>query len=416
MVLPSFWAVEKCQRRLLVAVLLCAVCAAGRARAEPAALGGRPTLWQPLAPTPLAVKVHAVELGFEPAAHAFSVVSRTDLVLPDDAASSSASATLAMLEHPCDDRSELDDSCDPQRLGFAPLTATLGERGERAQALERRRGAGDAQPPGWLLPVRVKKGETLSVELRYRVPAVESGEQGYGIAYLLRGVSAWKKPLGRATLKLTIPVYTCLVVEPRELTKKSRRVVQQGDTLWLELVYEAYQYLPKRDFELYFEPCVVPRDTEQNGCSVSSLLSRKFYTPDDGEEAEPVADDALRGALAPLSLNELTACRDWVFSAYAAYYSEEELRRLPPHPQASRSYTAPLLTAADWNWVRYLDARIAERKATGPTAAPPAAQPTPKPAAAKSCGCQLPGAPAPRGAWAWALLALGLAWLRSRSR
>ena len=191
--------------------------------------------------------------------------------------------------------------------------------GERAQALEHRRAAGEGQPAAWVLPVRVKKGEPLSVELRYRVPAVESGEQGYGIAYLLRGASAWKKPLGRATLKLSIPVYTCLVVEPRELPKKSRRVVQQDDRLWLKLVYEAYQYLPKRDFELYFEPCVVPRDTEQNGCSVSALLSRKFYVPEEGEEAEPVDDLALRSALAPLSEIELTACRDWVFAAYAAY-------------------------------------------------------------------------------------------------
>lgn len=383
--------------------------APGFVRAEPT-LGGRPALWQPQKPTPLAIKVHSVELGFEAAAQAFSVYARTELVLPEEAQSGNASATLALVEHPCDDHSELDESCDPQRLAFAPLTASIGER---VQPLEKSRPAGDA-PGAWLLPVKLKKGEPLAVEQRYRVPAVESGERGYGVAYLLRGASGWSKPLGRLTLKLSLPAYTCLVVEPQELPRKSRRVVLRDDALWLELVYEAYQYTPRRDFELYFEPCVIPRDTEQTGCSASALLARKFYAPQEGEEATPVADAELDAALAALPAAELTACRDAVFGAYAAYYSEDELRRLPAQPQASRSYTAPLLTAADWAWVHYLDARIAERKPAAPAAPAPA---PPAPPAAKSCSCQAPGAPAP-GALAWGapwLLLLVRRRFRSRS-
>ena len=375
--------------------------------------GGRAALWQPQKPTPLAVKIHSAELTYEPAAHAFAVTSRTELVLPEDAPAAAVSATLAIVEHPCDDSSELDESCDPQRLTFPALSASVGER---AQALERSRGAGAGQPPAWLMPVRVKKGEPLSLEQRYRVPAVEAAERGYGVAYLLRGVSAWSKPLGRSTLKLNLPAYTCLVVEPQELPRKSRRVVMREDALWLELVYEAYQYLPKRDFELYFEPCVVPRDTALEGCSVSALLGRKFYAPEEGEEVEPISDEALGAALAPLPLGELEACRDGVFKAYAALYTEEELRRLPPHPQAGRNYTAPLLSAADWDWVRYLEARIAERKAALPVEPQPVGEKKIEPPAADGgCGCQLRAGAAPGAAWG-VLAALGALSLHLRLR
>ena len=352
--------------------------------AEPA-LGGRAALWEPQKHTPLAIKVHSVELSFDAAQHAFAVASRTDLVLPEEAQPSAASATLAIVEHACDDHSELDDSCDPQRLAFGSLSASIGERNT---VMERTRPArGDAeQAPAWLLPVHVKKGEPVSVEQRYRVPAVESGERGYGVAYLLRGVSAWSKPLGRTTIKVSIPVYSCLVVEPQEIPRKSRRVVSREDGLWLELVYEAYQYTPKRDFELFFEPCVVPRDTEMQGCPVSALLARKFYPAQEGEEVEPVTDQQLTAAVSKLSEKELVACRDGVFAAYAGYYSEEELKRLPAHPKASRSYTAPLLTAADWEWVNYLDARITVSKPAAAPVAPPAAASAP---AAEGCGCRV---------------------------
>jgi hypothetical protein len=356
--------------------------------AEPAP-SGRPALWQPQKPTPLAIKVHSAELNFDPVQHAFSVTTRTDVVLPEEAQSSAASATLMIVEHGCGDQSELDDRCDPQRLAFPQLSASIGERTQVLEKIRGGRSQGD-QPAAWLLPVHVKKGEPLSLEQRYRVPAVESGERGYGISYLLRGVSAWSKPLGRTTLKLSIPAYSCLVAEPQEIARKSRRVVARDDGLWLELVYEAYQYLPKRDFELYFEPCVVPRDTEIKDCSVSALLARKFYPQQEGEEVEPVTDQQLTQALTPLTQRELIACRDGVFAAYAAYYSEEELKRLPTHPQANRHYTAPLLTAADWDWVRYLDARIVVHKPDPVPAAPPMAASQPA-QAAHGCGCQLLG-------------------------
>jgi hypothetical protein len=91
-----------------------------------------------------------------------------------------------IVEHGCDDHSELDDSCDPQRLAFAQLSASIGERTQLLEKSRGGRGDGEQLSAAWLLPVRVKKGETLSLSQRYRVPAVESGEQGYGVSYLLR--------------------------------------------------------------------------------------------------------------------------------------------------------------------------------------------------------------------------------------
>jgi hypothetical protein len=261
------------------------------------------------------------------------------------------------------------------------------------------------------LPLRFDKGASHVLEQHYRVPAGESGEGGFSVSYLLRGGTLWGKPYGRATFKFLIPARSCLVVEPEAIPRKSRRVLPHDPEPLLELVYEAYVLTPSRDLNLYFEPCVPARDTEIAGCSASAQLARRFYPPEPGEEVEPIEEAALKEALDALLDAELERCRDGVFAAYAAYFDEAALKKLPAVRESSRSYTAPLLTAADWAWVHYLDAQLGQRAEAKKQAAalpPAAAARAPDAAAAHGCGCGVLSTRARTARAAWAVLLLVL--------
>jgi hypothetical protein len=382
--------------------LFCAQQSHAQSDAAPA---GRAARLLPTAASELVLKSESLEFVFAPQQQAWHVSAHYDIVNPT---ARTLSAQLALPEARCNEESEFDDSCDPSRAQFSSLNATVRDRTLR---LRKSRLPGSSNAAGaeaaWMLPLRWQAGEALPVDLHYLVPAGQSTDGGYSASYLMRGGAGWAKPIGHATFKFSFTARSCLVVEPEQLTRKSRRVVLRDAEPWLELVYEAYVWIPPSEVTLYFEPCVAPRDTEIAGCSVASELARFFYPAEANEEVEPIDEAGLRAALAKLSDDELARCRDGVFTTYAGYFQEPELKRLPSHPQASRHYTAPLLTAADWNWVHFLDGRVAEREAIKKQrqdAEHRAAQR----AAARGCGCRLLAGtrrvPAAQASWATLVL------------
>jgi hypothetical protein len=329
-----------------------------------AGVSGRAANLMPLRAAALYIKAQTVELTFVPDKHAFDVSVRSELASTGQAA---VGAQLGIPEFSCEAESEFEDHCDPARNAFSHIDVSVRDKPLtlRKQRVPPDPSATDAPTSAWLLPLRIQPGENVSVQQHYTVPAGEANEGGWSASYLLRGVSAWSKPIGRATFKISFPARSCLVVEPEQLPRKSRRVVPHGDEPWLELVYEAYGFMPARDFALYFEPCVVARDTEMPSCPVSADLARFFYPPQDDAEGEPIDESKVRADLAHLSDTELTRCRDGVFETYAGYFAPAELKKLPTHRESDRHYTAPLLTEADWKWVHYLDHAVAERDACG---------------------------------------------------
>ena len=376
------------------------------ARAEPE-LRGRAASWLPTSSTGVMMKVHTAVLTFEPERHSWLVSAHSELVSADARA---AQVTLAIPEYGCAAESEFEDGCDETRSSFAALDVSVDGR---AHALKRTPGKpGTERDPTalWTLPLHFDKDAVHVLDQQYRVPAGESGEGGFSVSYLLRGGTSWAKPYGRATFKFRIPARSCLVVEPEGVPRKSRRVLPGDAEPQLELVYEAYVLTPSRDLNLYFEPCIPARDTEIAGCSVSAQLARRFYPPEPGEEVEPIDEVELKKLIDALPDAELERCRDGVFAAYAAYYDQAALEQLPALKESARSYVAPLLTSSDWEWVHFLDARLAERTVKKQALSQPLAAAklaAPDAAAAHGCGCRVaPRARAPHPAW-FLLLALG---------
>jgi hypothetical protein len=368
---------------------------------------GRAASLTPQAATDLVLKSETIDFVFAPEQRAWRVAAHYELVNPAERA---LSVQLAIPEARCSEDSEFDDACDPTRGVFVQLEATLRDRTVRLHK-GRTPGPTDtgAAEMAWFLPVRLAAAESLPIDLHYVVPAGESSEGGWSADYLMRGSSLWAKPIGHATFKFSFSARSCLVVEPEHVTRKSRRVVMHGDEPWLELAYEAYVWVPPSDLTLYFEPCLAPRDTEISDCSAASALARFFYPAEANEEVEPIDEPTLRAALAKLPDDELERCRNAVFTVYAGYFSEPELKKLPSHPESGRHYTAPLLTAADWAWVHFLDQRVAERaavRAQRAAANRKAAQPT----GHGGCGCRSVAfgrdVPGEAGWWSMAVLLL----------
>jgi hypothetical protein len=356
----------------------------GHARADEAP-SGRAASLMPLAASDLILKSETIEFVFVPEQRAWRVAAHYELVNPTERA---LSVQLAVPEVRCSEDSEFDDTCDPTRGGFVQLEATLRDR-----TLRLRKGRVPRQPDltaaetAWSLPVRLLAAESVPIDLHYVVPAGESSEGGWSADYLMQGSSLWAKPIGHATFKFSFSARSCLVVEPEHVTRKSRRVVMHADEPWLEVAYEAYVWIPPSDLTLYFEPCLAPRDTELPGCSAASELARFFYPAEANEEVEPIDEPALRAALTKLPDDELERCRNGVFTTYAGYFSEAELKKLPSHPESGRHYTAPLLTAADWAWVHFLDQRVAERAALREQRAA-ANRKAARPSGHGGCGCR----------------------------
>jgi hypothetical protein len=356
------------------------------ARAEPQ-VRGRAASWLPTTSTGVIMKLHSAELTFEPEQHTWQVNTRSELVASDARA---AQVTLAIPEYGCAAESEFEDACDEARSSFAALDVNVDGRTQALKKLPAKPSSEQDPSALWTLPLRFDKTGSHVLEQHYRVPAGESGEGGFSVTYLLRGGTLWGKPIGRATFKFLIPAHSCLVVEPEGVPRKSRRVLPgEAGVAQLELVYEAYVLTPARDLKLYFEPCIPARDTEIVGCSASAQLARRFYPPEPGEEVEPIAEAELKQTLDALPDAELERCRDGVFAAYAAYYDEASLKKMPVLRESARSYTAPLLTAADWEWVHYLDGLLEQRGvAKKASTAPPVPTPTkPDAPAAHGCGC-----------------------------
>jgi hypothetical protein len=362
------------------------------AHAEDAAPSGRAASLVSLAPSELVLKSQTVEFAFLPEQRAWGVSAHYELSNPSN---KPLAVQLGVPEYPCtaesENEAEIDDTCDPAHSSFAQLEATVAGKTQRLSKRRMPRAPAGAVGPEqvWALPLRVNAGESVPVELHYTVPAVEPADGGFGASYLLRN-QHWAKPIGRATFKFAFPAYSCLVVEPEQPARKARRVVMRGERPWLELVYEAYVWTPRSDLALFFAPCVVVRDTELTGCPAAAELTRFFYPADADEEVEPISETGLRARLAKLSDAELESCRDSVFGAYAGYFQPDELKKLPTHVESSRHYTAPLLTAADWAWVHFLDQRVAERKTASEAAAAAKRKASAAAAAAHGgCGCSL---------------------------
>jgi hypothetical protein len=386
--------------------LLLLTAASAHAQTEAA---GRAAALMPLKPSSLVLKSQSVEFVFVPAARAWDVSVHAEILQPSGTPAASLSTQLAIPEFACGTENEFDDACDPAHAAFDHLSARVRDR---ELALRRGRAPSDSLVPGqnvWLLPWRANPGELVSIEQQYRVPAGESGEAGFSASYLMRQAASWARPYGRASFKFSFPARSCLIVEPPGVARKSRRVVAQGDgEYWLEASYEAYQWTPTRDLALYFERCEIVRDTELPGCPAAAPLARFFYPPD--EDQEPADETNVRAELAKLSPPELERCRDAVFAAYEGYFKPDELKRLPSHPESGHHYVAPLLTAADWSWVHFLEARLAERKQTQ-VAAPPAPPSPAKP----GCGCAIAAASQQPMAAGWLVLIVP-GWLGRRGR
>lgn len=361
-------------------------------RADEAPLAGRAASLQPLAESELVLKSQTVEFVFVPERRGWSVIAHYEIANPS---SKPQAAQLGLPEYPCSadapSDSEADDTCDPTRTGFSQLEATIAGKTQRLSKRRMPRAAAGATGPEqvWTLPLRVAAGETMPVELHYSVPALEPSAGGYGASYLMRN-QQWSKPVGRATFKFLFSAHSCLVVEPEQPARKSRRVILHGEKQepWLELVYEAYVWTPRADLTLFFEPCLAARDTESPDCPAASDLARFFYPVEADEEVEPISEVDLRTRLTKLSDAELEHCRDAVFAAYAGYFQPSELKKLPTHIESNRHYTSPLLTAADWAWVHFLDQRVAERTSAKRAADAAAKHQTAAAAAAAHGGCK----------------------------
>ncbi|HEY2733257.1 MAG TPA: hypothetical protein VGI70_04695, partial [Polyangiales bacterium] len=305
---------------LMAAVAVAAV-SVGIARAEDAPVSGRATNLIPLTPSDVLLKSQTIELEFAPDEQTWHVGAHYELSNPSK---KPLNVQLGVPEYPCsedgDAESEFDDACDPARGGFSQLDAIVADK---TIHLRKRRlprpadaAAGTVAESAWVIPLKLGAGESSSIDLHYTVPAAQPSEGGFSIAYLFR-TDPWSKPIGRATFKFSFPVHSCLVVEPEGLPRKARRVAMHGDAADLELVYEAYQWTPHGDLGLYFEPCVVPRDTELPDCPASTELVNYFYPSDSDEAGEPISETALRAALSKLSDADLEKCRDSVWNAYA---------------------------------------------------------------------------------------------------
>jgi hypothetical protein len=360
---------------------------AGRpAAAQPEPIGGNAANLVLLAAADVTLKTQTVEFSFLAEPRAWAVTARYELSSSSDRAQT---VQLAVPEYACDPDGELDAGCDPSRPGFSQLTATLREHSLRLRksrppsAAERRDGA-SAPAQLWDFALPLAPRETLPIDLRYAVPAGSSNDGGWTASFRLRGGVAWPKPIGRATFKFVLPAYSCSVVEPDKLQRKSRRVVQRDGALWLELVFEAYVWNPPPGLALFFEPCQIARDSELADCPAASALQRYFYAAEPDEQVDPISERQLRAELERLDRGQLDRCQRAVFEAYASHFEPAELKRLPEHPESGRHYTAPLLTAADWSWVHYLDQRVKERPALLPAAAP-----QPEAAEPRGCACQL---------------------------
>lgn len=340
----------------------------------------------PLASAPLALKSEAVELTFLPEARGWDVSAHFEV---GNLGERALSTQLALPEFRCDPASEFDDQCVPAQPGFTQLTATVRGRTVQLRKSRAPAGSGAGSDPAqlWDFPLRLEPNESASIDLQYAVPAGVSTRGGWSASYHVRGAASWARPIGRASFKFNIPAHSCLVIEPEKLPRKSRRVLLRAGEPWLELVFEAYVWNPPPALALYFETCLVARDTELPNCPAAPALQRYFFPAEPDEELEPIGEPQLREALAKLDTGQLTQCRDAVFEAYAGYFAASELKRLPSHRDGQRHYTAPLLTEPDWNWIHYLDDRLAERPAPQPMAAtkPQAAYNS----AARGCGCNL---------------------------
>jgi MYXO-CTERM domain-containing protein len=339
----------------------------------------------PLEVSELFVKVESVEFVFVPEQRVWRASIQHQLA---SVAQHDVTLRLAVPEYHCSEESEFDDQCDASPGNFPQLLVTVRDR-----PLRLRRSAvpnllaSPALDALWLLPMRIAAGETVLVAQHVLVAAGQSSEGGFSATYRLPASAHWAKPVARASFRYSFPARSCLVIEPESLTRKSRRVVLRDSEPWLELVYEAYVWNPPNELSFYFEPCQVARDTEISGCPAASELGRFFFPPEGDEEVEPISQDALQAVLAKLSDQELERCRDGVFAAYAGYFQESELKKLPAHAESARHYTAPLLAAADWSWVHFLDGLVAQRTKAREARASAARAQASRAGKSHGCGC-----------------------------
>jgi len=341
-------------------------------------MSGRGASLQPAPNSDVALHGLHAELVFEPESETFRVSARYEL---RNRTAREVRLQLGLPEPRCESDDEEDAACrDPRAFRWSELETKV-----RDAATPMRKGALPAHHEWapllagvWLFEVRLGPNEHAAVEHRYRTPAGPAAGGGMAATFVTRTDRLWAAPVDRTTVSFLIPAYSCLVVEPEQIQRRTRRVILRDGEPWLQLVYATYQWSPRSDLSLYFETCVAPRDTELAGCPLLEPLARFAYGvgPDDPTPAP--SREGLKAELAKLPEAELRRCGTAVFDAYASYYSEAELAELAKRPSAARHYAAPLLTPADWQWVGIVDEVLTERAR---------ARAAPKPLPAANGGC-----------------------------
>ncbi len=386
---------------------LIAIPIAAHAQVGPMPLRG--THATPTAHGDVSMRALSAELVFEPESETFAVQARYEL---SNAAAREVRVQLGMPEPRCESDDEDAAACaDPHAFRFeSPAIRVRGQPVPMRKAtLPSQHEWAPVLAGVWAFEVRLRGNEVAPVEHAYRAPAGPAAGGGRSATLATRAAQLWAEPIDRATLTFVIPVRSCLVVEPEHIQRKSRRVVLRDGEPWLSLTYAARRWTPRADLSLYFDTCIPPRDTELPGCSLLEPLAHFAYGPAAEGEGAPVERKELEVQLGKLSEAELKQCGDAPFAAYGSYYTAEELLVLADRPSASRHYTAPLLTPADWKWVSLVDDVIAARKSK------PAA---PRVPAADSGSCDVassPGAAGDRPRTLTLTLAVLVFVLRSRS-
>ncbi|HKU39996.1 MAG TPA: hypothetical protein VJR89_17670 [Polyangiales bacterium] len=373
-------------KALLIASWLC--CTAFVARAQDAVLSSHAAAFSPARSTAIKLSQLAVEHTFLPDAEAFRVNARFEL---QNTTNKEQRLQLGLFEPRCESESEEDAACDdPQLARFEHVETRV-----RGAAVPTRRARLFPQHEWaktltgvWAFELKLAAAESVPIEHRYEIDARPAPGSGMNAAFVARTGTLWAEPIDRASFTFLIPVRSCLVVEPEHLARKNRRVVLRDGEPWLQLSYGAQHWLPKSDVRLYFESCKPPRDTELAGCSMLDALARFAYPEGAVSDPTPLSRAETKAQLEQLDDAELQRCASAVFDAYASYFSAAELSALAQRPSAARHYTAPLLTAEDWQWVSLCDEVQRERRSKA--ANKPAAKPTAGCSAAAAEGGALP--------------------------
>lgn len=396
--------------RTRIALMVALALASDRVAAQAGPMTGRPTSLEPAATSSVTLHALSADFRFDPEAEAFRVISRYEL---HNSTPREVRLQLGLPEARCDSDDEEDTTCtDPTSLRFESLETLV-----RGAAVPLRKGRiaprhewASELAGVWVFEVRLRPDERVPIEHRFEVPGAPAAGSGMTVKFVARTSRLWADSVDRATFTFSIPAYSCLVVEPEHLPRRDRRVVLRDQEPWLQLTYAAQRWTPRSDPGLYFETCIMPRDTELSGCSLLDALARYAYPRVPTDPRPAPSREELHAQLAKLPQAELERCGSAVFDAYASYYDAAELTVLAGRPSAARHFTAPLLTPADWQWVALVDAVRAERSRNRAR----------ERAAAESGHCSAgPAAPASPGlAWvlAAALLAITSRRLRARPR